>query len=126
MRDSFFVINCLKALSRGALAGSRPSCLSTIAVKRDPLWWWYFEQLGMSPEELVDDSESIGCLEPDPLVPPEGRKKSLVHTLRFPAQDHKLGPGRVYDPATGENAGEILEINDATGMLKLLRGPKLT
>ncbi|TMA98727.1 MAG: TM0106 family RecB-like putative nuclease [Deltaproteobacteria bacterium] len=91
-----------------------------------PAWWWYFEQLGMSPEELVDDSESIGCLEPDPLVPPEGRKKSLVHTLRFPAQDHKLGPGRVYDPATGENAGEILEINDATGMLKLLRGPKLT
>ncbi len=91
-----------------------------------PAWWWYFERLGMSPEELVDDSESIGCLEPEPLVPPEGRKKSLVHTLRFSAQDHKLGPGRVYDPATGENAGEILEINDATGTLKLLRGPKLT
>jgi uncharacterized protein len=79
----------------------------------------------MTPEELVDDSESIGCLEPHPVVRPEPRKKSLVHTLRFPAQDHKLGPGRVYDPATGETAGEILEINDATGVVELLRGPKL-
>jgi len=49
-----------------------------------PAWWLYFERLGMTPEELVDDSESIGCLEADPQVPPEPRKRSLVHTLRFP------------------------------------------
>ena len=30
-----------------------------------PAWWWYFERLGMTPDELVEDSESIGCLEAD-------------------------------------------------------------
>ena len=28
-----------------------------------PAWWWYFERLGMTPDDLVEDSESIGCLE---------------------------------------------------------------
>lgn len=88
-----------------------------------PAWWWYFERLGMTPEELVDDSESIGCLEADPHVPPQPLKKSLVHTLRFPPQDHKLAPGPADDPATGKSAGEILQIDDATGKLRLVRGP---
>lgn len=90
-----------------------------------PAWWWYFERLGMTPEELVEDTESIGCLEADPDTPPEPRKKSLVYTLKFPPQDHKLGPGSADDPATGRSAGQILEIGDATGTLRLLRGPKL-
>ena len=58
-----------------------------------PAWWGYFERLGMSPEELVEDSESIGDLEADRGTPPRPVKRSLVHTLRFPPQDHKLGPG---------------------------------
>ena len=91
-----------------------------------PAWWWYFERLGMTPEELIDDSESIGCLEGDLLVAPEPRKKSLVHTLKFPPQDHKLGSGSADDPATGKSAGEVLEIDDAIGKLQLLRGPKFS
>jgi uncharacterized protein len=90
-----------------------------------PAWWSYFERLGMTPEELVEDAESIGCLEVDRDTPPEPRKRSLVHTLKFPPQDHKLGPGSAHDPATGRSAGEILEIDDAAGTLRLLRGPKL-
>jgi predicted RecB family nuclease len=90
-----------------------------------PAWWWYYERLGMTPEELVDDSESIGCLESDPSVPPEPRKRSFVHTLRFRPQDHKLGPGPVDDPAAGNSAGELIDIDDATGTLRLMRGPKL-
>ena len=88
-----------------------------------PAWWWYFEHLGIPPEELVEDSESIGGLEPDPNTRPTLSKKSLVHTLRFPPQEHKLGPGQAHDPATGERAGEILEIDDARGLLRLKRGP---
>jgi len=90
-----------------------------------PAWWWYFERLGMTPEELVDDSESIGCLESDANMPPKPRKRSVLHMLRFPPQDHKLRPGPADDPATGKSAGEILEIDEATGTLWLLRGPTL-
>src|SRR5205807_961219 len=39
--------------------------------------------------------------------------------------NHKLGPGPVYDPATGGAAGEIHDIDDVHGKLRLLRGPKL-
>jgi uncharacterized protein len=90
-----------------------------------PAWWWYFERCGMSPEELVEDSESIGCLESEENVPPIPQKRSLIHTLKYPPQDHKLSPGSAQDPATGKSAGEILEIDDSTGTLKLLRGPSL-
>jgi predicted RecB family nuclease len=90
-----------------------------------PAWWWYFEHLGISLEELVDDSESIGGLEPDPNTRPTPLKRSLVHTLRFPPQEHKLGPGWAHDPATGKRAGEILAIDDVGGILWLKRGPTL-
>ena len=30
-----------------------------------PVWWWFFARTKMTPEQLVEDSESIGCLEPD-------------------------------------------------------------
>jgi uncharacterized protein len=90
-----------------------------------PAWWWYFERCGMTPEELVEDSDAIGCLETDANVPPMPQKRSLVHSLKFPPQDHKLAPGSVHDPATGKGAGEILEIDETAGTLKLRRGPKL-
>jgi len=91
-----------------------------------PGWWWYFEREGMTPEELVEDSESIGCLEPDADAPPEPSKKSIIHTLRFPPQEHKLGSGSGLDPATGKSAGEIVAIDDAQGVLRLRRGPTLS
>jgi len=90
-----------------------------------PAWWWYFEHLGISLEELVEDSEAIGGLEADPKTRPTPLKRSLVHTLKFPPQEHKLGPGLAHDPATGKNAGEIVSIDDAEGILRLKRGPKL-
>jgi uncharacterized protein len=90
-----------------------------------PAWWAYFDRLGKAPEELLEDSEAIAYLEADPRTPPQLRKKSLVHTLRFPIQDHKLRPGHtVHDPATGRSAGEILAIDDTNGILQLVRGPK--
>lgn len=90
-----------------------------------PAWWQYFERLGMTPEELAEDSESIGCLEPDPKAPPRPWKQSVVRALGFPPQEHKLVPGQAHDPATGKPAGEILSIDDAEGVLWLKRGPKL-
>jgi len=37
-----------------------------------------------------------------------------------------MSPGSAHDPTTGKSAGEILAIDDTTGTLKLLRGPKLS
>jgi predicted RecB family nuclease len=88
-----------------------------------PVWWAFFDRLGKTPAELVDDSEAIGELEPVGSEP-ERRARSLVHAFTFPVQEHKLEAGDdVFDPATGRKAGEILELDDQR--LLLVRGPIL-
>ena len=93
-----------------------------------PAWWAYFDRLAKSPEELLEDTEAIAYLDVDRGASPEPRRKSLVHTLIFPIQDHKLRAGlTVQDPATGRSAGDIVEIDDTSGpvgRLRLMRGPK--
>ncbi|HEU5189353.1 MAG TPA: TM0106 family RecB-like putative nuclease [Methylomirabilota bacterium] len=93
-----------------------------------PAWWAFFDRLGKSPEELLEDTEAIAYLDADTSRPPERVKRSLVHTLVYPPQDHKLRPGEsVYDPATGQLAGKIEAIDDTNermGRLRLVRGPK--
>jgi uncharacterized protein len=92
--------------------------------ERKPVWWAYFERREMTPEELVEDAESIGRLEPTGERQPVA--KSVVHAFAFPAQEHKLGQGQdVRDPATGERAGEIVELDRDARTLKLKRGPSL-
>src|SRR5262245_37662011 len=39
-----------------------------------PVWWWYFRRGEMLPDELVDDAESIGQLEPDGSEPERVKK----------------------------------------------------
>jgi uncharacterized protein len=91
-----------------------------------PAWWWFFDRLQRSPEELVGDPESIGLLEPDPHVPVEPDAQSTIHALRFPVQDFRLGPGDdPVDVHTGKGAGTIVEIDGAAGWLRLRRGPSL-
>ena len=78
----------------------------------------------LTPEELLEDAESIAGLV---LVGgPEEEKRSLAYTFSYPAQEHKLGKGRdVIDPATGDDAGEILRLDRDARELVLKRGPKL-
>lgn len=94
-----------------------------------PAWWAYFDRLGKSPEELLEDTEAIGHLAVDRSTRPSPLKRSLIHTFTFPPQDYKLRPGlQVQDPATGRPAGEIFAIDDTTGpvgILRLVRGPKV-
>src|SRR5262249_61413829 len=35
-----------------------------------PAWWAYFDRLGKSPDELLEDSEAIAYLVPDSHAPP--------------------------------------------------------
>src|SRR5439155_1526357 len=54
-----------------------------------PAWWWFFQRRDhMTVEELVDDAESIGRL--TPIGRPRPDRNSLLHTLAFPIQQHKL------------------------------------
>jgi predicted RecB family nuclease len=86
-----------------------------------PVWWAFFERRGMSAEELVEDAESIGDLRPVAGVEPEPDRKSLIYTLEFPVQEHKLYPGAdVADPATGKGV-TLCSIDDVAGRLRLSR-----
>jgi predicted RecB family nuclease len=85
-----------------------------------PEWWHYFRRKESTPEELVYDSEAIGLLEPTG-DEPEQVKQSKAITLRFPPQQHKLGPGGVEDPETGRGEA-IVAIDDALGVVTIRRG----
>ena len=120
-----------EALRQALLAGAEESDERWLAAqlleyhRREdrPVWWRFFRRLESTEEELRDwDTEAIAGLEPTD-EPPEPVKRSLVHTLRFPPQQHKLGPGDVVDPET-EAGEEIVSIDEEHGLLRLKRGPK--
>jgi predicted RecB family nuclease len=87
-----------------------------------PVWWNYFRRLEASEEDLLEDSEAISGLQSGGW-PPEKVKRSLVYGLTFPPQQHKLSAGEAVDPATGRSE-DIVEVDDANGVLWLRRGPK--
>ena len=62
------------------------------------MWWEFHRQMDLTPEQLVDEDDPIGLLEP---VGPVDEEKKGKQTWRyaFPAQDYDLGRGEVYDPA---------------------------
>jgi predicted RecB family nuclease len=62
------------------------------------MWWEFHRQLTLTPEELVDEDEPIGLLDPiGPVAEPKNGKQLWRYS--FPAQDYDLGRGDVYDPA---------------------------
>jgi predicted RecB family nuclease len=90
-----------------------------------PVWWWFFKRCEMTPEDLVEDSESIGALSAGG-TPPEPAAKSLIHDMRFPVQQQKLDPGdQVFDPVTRKGAGHLVAVDAVEGTLRLQRGPSL-
>lgn len=92
-----------------------------------PVWWAFFSRKETDPTELVNDLECIGDLGPaDPEQPPIADKKSLVHRMRFPVQETKMGArAEPCDSASGAAAGEIVAIDHEAGTLDLRRGPSL-
>ncbi len=62
------------------------------------MWWEFHRLMDLTPEQLVDEDDPIGLLEP---VGPIGEQKNgkQVWRYRFPDQDYDLGHGDIYDPA---------------------------
>jgi predicted RecB family nuclease len=89
-----------------------------------PVWWAFFARGDMSPNELVDDTESIGALTEQPEYPPVADKQSYIYTLRFPQQEHKLSAGGdICDHATASGVN-VAEIDDAAGLLRIRRAQR--
>jgi predicted RecB family nuclease len=90
--------------------------------ERKPVWWAFFDRMEMTPQELVEDADSIGRLQPTGKSEPVLR--SIAYEFTYPAQEHKIRHGQdVRDRATGKKAGEILELDRDTRTLQLKRGP---
>jgi uncharacterized protein len=112
------------ALQQGLLvAGEEVAAhlLDYHAREHKPVWWWFYERVEKTPEELIEDAESIGGLEP--VGEPVPLDRSLAYTFTFPAQEFKLSKGQdVRDPATGKPAGALIELDRDRRTLVLKRG----
>jgi len=81
-----------------------------------PQWWSYFNNRLLDPDELIENTETIGGLE---LVgEPVEVKKSLEYTFRFPAQEHKIGRAAV-DPRTERRYS--VSVDNERGLVTLRR-----
>jgi predicted RecB family nuclease len=88
-----------------------------------PEWWAVFNRQDMIEEELVDDADCIGGLEPDPTRHPYVVKRSVVYSFRFPPQDFKMRLGD--DPVIADTlaaAGEIVRLDEDAFEVSLKRG----
>jgi predicted RecB family nuclease len=90
-----------------------------------PGYWAYFERLEADEEHLTEvDNEALGRLTVaggiDPITLPE-RSRSVLHTLSFPPQEHKIAPGKAVDPATGKRV-TVESIDNGLGTLRISRG----
>ncbi len=87
-------------------------------------WWRYYDLLRMTDAELIEEREPLAGLVP--VGEPVADKKSLVWTLEFPAQDHRIDlDSDVSDPVTRKGAGSIVAVREADRTIRLKRGPKL-
>ncbi|MBM2823264.1 MAG: hypothetical protein HW413_2010, partial [Thermoleophilia bacterium] len=108
-------------LARSAEEGDAPWLLAQLLDyhrrEAKPQWWEWFLHVGLSEEELIADTDTIGGLE---LVgEPEPDKSSLVYTFTFPEQEHKIG-GDAVDPVTEKTYG--VTVDDEQGLVRLWRG----
>ena len=89
-----------------------------------PAWWRYFELIERrTDEERVEEPEPIGMLELVREIGPD--KQYVIYEYRFPAQEHDIRAGRrVVDPATRKGIGDVLELDNEAGTLRLKRGNK--
>lgn len=92
-----------------------------------PGYWAYFERLEADEEQLTEvDNEALGRLTVaagiDP-IPLPARSRSVLHTLSFPPQEHKISQGSFVDPATGKGV-TVESVDNATGTLQIKRDRK--
>ncbi len=93
------------------------------------MWWEFHRLMHLTPEQLVDESDPIGLVEPVGPID-EVAKGKQVWRYAFPAQDFEL-TREVYDPAQKQDrpddspfkwdAGEMVAYDVAAGTVDLRR-----
>jgi predicted RecB family nuclease len=91
--------------------------------ERKPVWWAFYDRLEQTPEELIEDAEAIGLV--SPTGEREQDKRSWIHRLTYPAQEHKFKVGQQPFDEGGADAGKIVALDREERLLWLRRGPKL-
>ena len=86
-------------------------------------WWEYFRIMELEPDELLDEKTALTYLQYTGESIPE--KKSVIDTYLFPGQECELRPGDQLKNENGGNAGEIIEIDELQGIIKLKKGPSI-
>jgi len=88
-------------------------------------WWRFFELMGLSEDDLVDEAEPIGQLEFVEVIEPGGHVKGLDYRYRFPPQEHKVDVGSdVHDPEITEGktrTGEVVALDDEARTVDIRR-----
>jgi predicted RecB family nuclease len=82
-----------------------------------PQWWEYFHHRELDEEELLEDADTIGGLQPTGT--PVQVKQSLEYLFTFPPQEHKIGT-RAVDPQTERQYA--VAVDDEHGIVTLRRG----
>src|SRR3954454_6130860 len=89
------------------------------------MWWRFYELMGMSEDELVDEAEPIGQLEFVGIVEDGGTRQSDDYRYRFPTQEHKIGiDTEVHDPEITEGdtrTGSVVGLDDVAGTVDIRR-----
>lgn len=87
-----------------------------------PKWWRYFHLHGLTDDELLDEPDALAGIT---FVGFDGIvKNSTVCRYEFPPQEHGFRDrDSSEDPRSG-NRWTIHEIDDASGVFTILRGPK--
>lgn len=83
------------------------------AREQKAFWWRYFYLMNeLTDEERREESDAIGEVTYEGVV---GQvKRSLIHRLRFPPQEHKIRvDDSPHDPETGKAAGKVVAVDDA-------------
>ena len=92
--------------------------------ERKPIWWAYFDRIEMTPEELVEDPESIAGL--TVVGEPSRVDRSLGVHAQLPAAGAQDPEGQqTVDPRHARSPGSDPDVDREARRLTLKRGPQL-
>jgi uncharacterized protein len=94
------------------------------------MWWEFHRLMELTPEQLVEEDDPIGSLEPVAAIGEEKGGKQIWR-YRFPQQDYDMGRGDVFDPANKQarpndspftwKVGEVVAIDPAELVIDIKR-----